>query len=263
MADKPFFSLIFVNFRSVWYLSRALKELFSLEGVQGSFEVIVVNNDEGERRVLEHLSRKLPMRLIDNHENLGFGRAANIAATVARGQVFGFLNPDTEWRRPMLDEMRAFITEMERPQVLGLALVDERGTRESWSTGHAPHLVGLFTRKLARFPVPSGDGLEEPEWTSGGALFASRDTFESIGGFDQHFFLYFEDVDFCSRARGKGIPIRVNPCFSILHRGGKSFRSRGRQKRCYYRSQQYYFSKHRPPFEANFLRLLHFFVGQS
>ena len=257
MEIKPEFSLIFVNFRSVWYLSLALHKIFAIERERDLFEVIVVNNDQRETRALERLAEQFSFRLVQTKNNLGFGGGANAGAAVARGRIFGFLNPDTEWQHPMLVQMATSFEEAQQPQLLGLVLTNECGVREAWSAGVTPSLGRLIMRKCLPFLGDmTGISVEKPEWTSGGALFVSREAFQRVAGFDERFFLYFEDVDFCRRAHKVGIPLVIDARFVILHRGGRSFHSHKSQKQYYYRSQRYYFAKHRPTVEGS---LLHFF----
>lgn len=244
--DSPIISLIFVNYRSVFELSCALKALFSFEQDQGLFEAIVVNNDATETKALESLARRIPFRLYMLPENRGFGVAANVGAAEARGEVLGFLNPDTVWQRPMLEEIAHVFQVGASQKVVGLRLIDALGQGEAFSKGSAPRLHLLLWDNLFSKREPSDSPVE---WVSGAALFMSRPFFQELGGFDEQFFLYFEDVDLCLRAKRSGAAIVSDNRFSLVHRGGKSFASREAQKRFFYLSQQRYYRKHRPQWE--------------
>lgn len=244
--DSPIISLIFVNYQSVFELSCALKALFSFEVEQELFEVIIVNNDATETKALESLARRIPFYLHTLPENVGFGKAANVGVAKARGKIVGFLNPDTVWQRPMLEELIRVFQESESQKVVGLRLIDVMGQREAFSQGAAPRL-GLLLQDNLFFTRESSD--LSVEWVSGAALFMERPFFRELGGFDEQFFLYFEDVDLCLRARKSGATILSDHHFSLVHQGGKSFASREAQKRFFYLSQQRYYEKHRPQWE--------------
>lgn len=259
MATNPLISIVIVNFQSVWSLSLALESLFSREHEMNSFEVLVFNNDSNEKRALEQLSRSLPFRLIQSERNIGFGQGVNQAVAQARGSLLGFLNPDTRWLGRSLLEIHQFVINQSRETVLGLRLVDESGVPERFSNGLAPTFPLLFRNKLTSvFDDTRNSRLEKNiDWVSGGGMFLSKKLFLSLGGFDADYFLYFEDVDLCLRAKKEGAFILCDPRFSLEHSGGKSFSSREAQKSLYYKAQDIYFQKHRSKGELFLLRLFH------
>lgn len=258
METSPEFSLIFVNYRSARYLSMALRSLFASE-IGSSFEVIVVNNDSQEERILTSLQRFFPFRLIQSGDNSGFGAGNNLGARVARGGIIGFVNPDTFWEDGKLEDIKKLFLEDFGMGVLGLRLVDENGDHEAWSAGSLPTLSRIVLNNIPLVEtfrrVSEGAAVE---WVSGGALFVRRELFRELGGFDDRFFLYFEDADLCARAREAGYAVRLDPEIFLKHYGGKSHRSKKRQKNDFFRSQDLYFQKHRPVWEYFSLRFLRF-----
>ncbi|MDP2837934.1 MAG: glycosyltransferase [Candidatus Moranbacteria bacterium] len=264
MATNPHISLVFVNYHSIWQLSLALRQLFHLESNHDFFEVIVVNNDHREARALARLARKFPIRLLEQERNLGFGRAANIGAASARGSILGFLNPDTVWQKESLRRIESTFQEHSNGQILGLWLMNAQGEREPFSAGVAPTLWQLVRSNFFPFLVRQDLLQDAPcDWVSGGGLFIEKRIFQELQGFDERFFLYFEDVDLCLRAKEQGVLIVSEPRFTLLHHGGKSFVSRELQKSLFYSSQIRYFEKHRPFFEVFCVRLFHFFFRHA
>ena len=258
MNTRPLISLVFVNYRSVWQLSSALRSLFEKEKDFSSFEVIVVNNYESEGRVLCELAKKLPIVIQNRERNDGYGTAANEGARLAQGEIVGFLNPDVEWLSPLLGGVRDFYR-LNGSGVLGLSLCDESGERERFAGGKAPSLLEIVKNKLWPQRFRADSDVVVYDWVSGGAIFLKKSDFESLQGFDEQFFLYFEDADLCVRAKMRGISIALDPSLQLKHKGGKSFRTVSEQKKHYYASQVRYFSKHRPFLEAVLLRFLHGF----
>lgn len=250
--DSPIISLIFVNYRSAFELSLALESLFSFEQGQISFEVIVVNNDASEQKVLEALQKNFPFQLYHASSNAGFGTASNLGAKKAQGRLLGFLNPDILWKKTMLADIERYFQEKSAALVLGVTLVGAEGEKDQLSSGSAPCLTRLIKKNLFPFfgSAPHTDALD---WVSGGALFVAKRVFQDIGGFDEKFFLYFEDVDFCVRAKKTGAHVVSRPEFFVFHHGGKSFASRVVQKKQFFVSQKQYYKKHRPFWEVGIL----------
>ena len=254
---NPDISLIFVNYRSAKYLGDALKSLFLYEK-NTSLEVIIINNDPSETELLKTLTAEYANTfLIESQENLGFGRAVNKAAKVARGEFLGLLNPDTLWTQRQLSEI---LVELKKEEcIIGLSLLDVSGQQERYNFGRKVSLIQLFLNHL---PRRKSDFQEKKcvDWVSGGALFLSKKLFWQLDGFDETYFLYYEDVDLCERARRQSIKIYVYRNFSLIHYRGKSQESIKKQKQAYYQSQAYYFRKMRPVYERWILRCIQVFL---
>ncbi|MFZ2187269.1 MAG: glycosyltransferase family 2 protein [Candidatus Moraniibacteriota bacterium] len=265
MNTKPDISLIFVNYRSVRYLAKALESLFSFEKETGLFEVIVVNNDVSEGSSLEALGLRFPFLLIENGTNIGFGRGNNVGAKRAQGKLLGFINPDILWAGPHLRGIGGVFAEKKQIGILGMGMVDAKRREEAWSAGTEPSLANLFRNNLLA-PQQSywkAPGLSFPDWVSGGALFVQKDLFSLIGGFDERFFLYFEDVDLCKEARRRGFSVARSADHALIHLGGQSSHSPQLQKKHFYASQRKYFEKHRPAWEKHAVKWLQFFFCKT
>ena len=232
MTPKLPTSLIFVNYHSVWQLSFALTRLFAIEKNRARYEVIVVNNDVRETLALERLQVLLKFTLLENGRNSGFGSACNRGAEVATGELLGFINPDTAWTEELLAGMiNLFRTDVSLG-IMGLHLVDECGVPEAWSGGKFLTLLQVIVNNLFPTPVGRPSGSEERlDWVSGAGLFLSNSLFRTLNGFDQNFFLYFEDVDLCLRAQTLGYAVKKDPHYRLIHFGGKSYESKTMQKR--------------------------------
>ncbi|MDO8565751.1 MAG: glycosyltransferase family 2 protein [Candidatus Moranbacteria bacterium] len=261
MNANPSVSLIFVNYRSARYLTGALKSLFSFELADDFFEVIVVNNDSSERIALQNLQRAFPFLLIESSENTGFGCGCNLGARRARGAILGFINPDVLWEGTYLRKIAAVFGENRQVGVLGMALFDTKRRPEAWSVGEEPSFISLSLNNFlpVRRAAYQNQKSFSSDWVSGGALFVRAALFAEIGGFDERFFLYFEDADLCKVVRRLGFSVISCPQFPLIHLGGKSQISRQLQKKHFYDSQKKYFEKHRPTWENNALKFLHFF----
>lgn len=260
MNANPSISLIFVNYRSARYLAAALESLFLFEKEPDFFEIIVVNNDPSESETLQVLKQKYPFLLIESSENRGFGVANNLGARQVRGKILGFINPDVLWISASLRKATSYFDEDKHIGILGMTLLDENKKPEAWSTGKEPSLAALFLNNIfsSQRASRSNRQLFYSDWVSGGALFIRTELFAKVGGFDERFFLYFEDVDLCKAVRQCGFSVVSAPELSLVHLGGKSRESESLQKKYYYVSQRKYFEKHRPVWENTVLQYLQF-----
>ncbi|MDD2766866.1 MAG: glycosyltransferase family 2 protein [Candidatus Moranbacteria bacterium] len=259
MNTRPLISLIFVNYQSVYYLKSALESIFSFEKESNLFEIIVVNNDKKEELSLKKLQKRFPFILKENECNNGFGAGNNRGAQEAQGDILGFINPDVLWIKKSLHEIRTLFIEQENIGVLGMMLVDEKNQEEPWGCGYEPTLHRLFWNNIT--PKHQNrwqkSGLSFPDWVSGCGLFIRKDLFFYRKGFDEQFFLYFEDVDLCKKVREGGFLVARQTNLPLLHFGGKSTHSKEKQKNQFYISQKKYYKKHRPLWENIVLFCLH------
>lgn len=112
--------------------------------------------------------------------------------------------------------------------------------------------LGFLTLKYKRFERPA-----KVDWVSGAALSCRREVFEKLGGFDEQFFMYFEDVDLCLRAKKRGWEVWYLPECKIYHLRGKSQPAKSRKKaKVYYQSQDYFFQKHRGKIYSLLVKLI-------
>ncbi len=259
LGKKPIISLIFVNYNSAQFLKKALESLFLQEQEDMSeVEVVIVNNDSNESEIIQQIGSLYQARVIETGQNIGFGRAVNRGVEESQGIFLGMLNPDTLWPKKQL--LRVVKALQDEEAFVGLSLLDEYGVRERYGFGKRIHFWRLLLNHLSASPK-SIQGRLKVDWISGGALFCSRNIFEKLGGFDEYYFLYYEDVDLCERARKMGIPLYVYDDMRVIHFRGKSQKSPRAQKREYYRSQKYFFKKTRPVYEQWLLAMVHFLIA--
>lgn len=260
ILKNPEISLIFVNFRSARLLRGALCALFRDKSVRdGAVEIIIANNDRSETWALRAISRNIPIRIITFSKNVGFGKAANEAARYANAACFGFINPDTEFLSGNIGDIPMIFRKRQDIGILGARLLSDDGNPETWSMGKDITLWQIFRNNLG---VSAGKRMWESDkpksvgFVSGAALFIRKSTFDFLCGFDERFFLYFEDADLCFRARRAGYRVFSFPKIVFRHiRGGSHFSTQS-MKQVFYTSQEQYFSKNRPVWEGVFLSIV-------
>jgi GT2 family glycosyltransferase len=243
--ERP--SVIVVNFRSEQYLEGCLASVCNWIGSDEA-EIIIVNNDPDKD--LKMIQKNFPqVILIDTGKNLGFGKAANLGAQKALGNILFFLNPDAEIGSKNSQEVLNMIKENINWGIVGARLENEHYKVQEWIAGKETSLVELFWNNIG---FPRSRRLWEckektkVDWISAAAIFIRRDLFLEVGGFDENFFMYFEDMDLSKRIRNIGKEIIYYPDFVVSHKGGRSYgNDRESQKAHYYDSQELYFKKHR------------------
>jgi len=206
------------------------------------FEVIVSDNASGDGSIDALESRwvgDLRLRVLRNGANLGFAVGCNRGAADARGDVLLFLNPDCRVQADTIARLRAQVDA--RTGVLGANIVGLDGRAEPASRRRDPTLrralltASGLARWGSRWPALRGtnlaeaggtDAIEEVECVSGALMLLTRAGFEQIGGFDDGYFLHFEDVDLCHRARDAGLRVACARAVRVTHVKGTSSRTR-------------------------------------
>ena len=244
-----------------WNVKDLLMEcLFSIDdaGPELRYEVVVVDNNsrDGSREMVRE--RFPEITLVPNRVNCGFAFACNQAIQESRGRYILLLNPDTLIRSGSLEEMLRFLDERPSSGGGGPKLINPDGTLQpsirkyptfKSSLGRFTILgdLGFFRRSeneyLARdFDYDSPSIVEQP---MGAALFLKRDALDAVEGLDESFFLYYEEVDLCSRLSQAGRALWYNPGAVIIHVGGGSTEKAGPWARFQMQKSQFkYFTKH-------------------
>lgn len=248
------FSFIIVNFQSARHLPACLSSLQNLSGSE-SFEVLVGNNDPSENHLLLDLKSRFHFEYTLFTKNDGFGTAANKLSRRARGKYLIFLNPDARILSGNLSRLSLAFEKNLSLGAIGFRLLVEPERDQQWGFGTAVSLLRIIMNHLLSPKTkPSRRNIFRVDWVSGGAFSIPRELFFRIHGFDERFFLYYEDVDLCQRLQKYGKKIALLREMRVLHLGSGSSQSSPLQKKIYFASQDRYFSLHRPFYESILLQ---------
>ncbi len=254
--------IVIVNWNSGGHARDCIASLADFPGREGVLErVVVVDNasTDGSDRGLEHPG--IRVEVVRNTRNRGFAAACNQGARLARADGVLFLNPDTRQIEDALTACHAFLAAPANARVgiVGVQLLDEAG-RLQRSCARFPtpgrviaQTVGLDRLLPRLFPphflVEWDHGETRPvEQVIGAFLLVRRRLFEELGGFDERFFVYYEDVDLCLRARAAGWETVYFTGARAVHSGGGCSAS-AKAHRLFYnlRSRILFAAKHFPP----------------
>jgi GT2 family glycosyltransferase len=236
VSDSPVLSVIVVNYFSEESLARCLR---SIAGTGEPVEVIVADNGSHRERQQALRASHPALVWLAMGRNAGFGAASNAGAARAQSEKLLFLNPDTAVAPGSLAALaEALETRELAGAILGCSIFDPDGAVQlscrrfpSWKTfvsGRFSLLTRLFPSNgwSADYLMRDFDHRERRpvDWVSGAAMAMRRQTFERLGGFDENYFLYFEDVDLCRRAWREAIPVVYFPEARVEHLIGASSR---------------------------------------
>jgi len=202
------------------------------------YEVIVVDNGskDGTVEAIRRLKIAIDnLIVIENVENLGFARANNQGISKAKGRYVLLLNSDTEVKRGAIEKLREFAEEKPDVGVVGARLLNADGTMQE-SVFRLPTLGRTvkqywFGQKgvLDKY-VPGGENPVEVEAVVGAAFMITPEAIKKVGKLDERYFMFFEDLDYCRRARRAGLGLWYLPEAEVVHYHGKSGKGTGKSE---------------------------------
>lgn len=237
---RPDLSIVIVTYNALTLLETCINSIYrSTQRVK--FEIIFVDNGSVDRTKEWVLARLPECTLIENRHNVGFAKANNQAMRIAKGRYCLLLGADTEILPGVFDRMVDFMDSHQEVGIAGCKLLNpdftDQGTARSFPTaisalfGRRTMLTRLFPscrfvkRYLTGLFVTTGEPFEV-DWVSGTGLTIRREAIEDIGLLDEGFFMYWEDADWCHRAKERGWKVYCVPQAQVLHYEGKSSTNR-------------------------------------
>ena len=252
-----------VNYNSDDELKRALESI--AREADGRWEGVVVDNgstDGSEQSVLDFPA----VRLIKNRENVGFGRGVNQAMTASTAEYVLVMNPDCQLSAGALTPLIAVLDADATCAVVAPQILNPDGTPQGNARGDPDMLTGLFGRTsplrrtlsgldVARRNVitsTTNSAAVTVDWVSGACMLVRRSAVGAVGGFDERYFMYWEDADLCRRLRQQGSIVCYLPAATAVHRVGHSSRTaRAASIRAFHDSAYLYYSTHVAPGALN------------
>ena len=223
----PLVSILVLNYHTPKDTMRCVEAL-QRQTIAGNIEIIVIDNhseDESIGWFRAQFGYKPNIKIVEQRANLGYGRANNSGSTIARGEYLLILNPDNTLPPDSLEKMLGFLKEHDDVGIVGPALVYEGGAIRP-SAREFPTIRDLLRKRI--FPSAWQKRFDERhrhfsvqetidvDWMVGACLLMRTDLFRALKGFDERFFLFFEDMDLCRRTKLMGKRVVYMPCVRVL-----------------------------------------------
>lgn len=231
------FSVIIINYKQKEFLVNCVNSI--KENLKAEYEIIVVNNSpESDDLTFKDVT-------ILNNSNKGFANANNIAAKYTKGKYLLFLNADTVLKK---DFSTKFLREFDKKDfgIVGLSLRYPDGSYQLSYWNENTFLNEFRNKKAEKNFKPENisrgnnslrqDTVKEVDWVSGAAMVVSKSWFDKVNGFDEDFFLFYEDADLCKRVSDSGGKIFYLPFDGLIHYKGENVNK-------YFHSDTYFYSK--------------------
>ncbi|MEQ1572669.1 MAG: glycosyltransferase family 2 protein [Vicinamibacterales bacterium] len=260
----PSISAVLVNYNAGTELRRALQSI--ADELAGScWEAVVVDNASTDGS-LDSVQEFAPnARTLRNEENIGFARGVNQGFAATSAPLVLIMNPDCRLVEGSIGVLSAVLQRHEQCAIAGPRILNPDGSVQGSARGDPNMLTGLFGRAqllgrllpgttIARRNVVANEAIRSGEeslvvdWLSGACMLARRDSLARVGGFDERYFLYWEDADLCRRLRGRGEHVRYVPNATAVHRVGHSSRTaQASAIRAFHESAYLYYATHVAP----------------
>jgi N-acetylglucosaminyl-diphospho-decaprenol L-rhamnosyltransferase len=266
----PTIDIIIINWNSSIQLRECLDAVAIAESNEFKLDNVIIIDNASTDRSLEGLAQiQLPIQIIRNAKNQGFGAACNQGAAISRSDYLLFLNPDTRVSKESIDRAVSFMENPSQQQVgvVGIQLVDSHGKiQRSCARFPSPttlwcSILGIdkvVKNKLTSYMMTEWDhNSTQPVDHVMGAFYLIRsEIFRSLNGFDESFFVYFEDLDLSYRVKQRGWSSYYLADVQSFHKGGGTSENI-KATRLFYslRSRILYGYKHFSLVQANMITL--------
>jgi len=257
-------SIIIVNFNTIQLLRECLASLQKADRGKFLFEIIVIDNASIDGS-MDMVRAEFPStKIIQNKDNVGFGKANNIGMKQAKGRYLLLLNSDTEVNEDCLLTMVKFMDANPHVGLSTCKLLLANGNIDPACHRGFPTPWAAFTyfsgleRLFPKTKIFSGyhlwykgvSTIHEIDSPSGAFFLFPREVVEKVGGFDEEYFMYGEDLDLAFRIKQAGYTIMYNPAVITLHKKKQSGRSnknaplRRKTQQYFYETMKLFYRKH-------------------
>lgn len=227
ISSEPFITLSIVSHGDAEKVGHLLDSMQKHELNLKRFQIVLTDNWGKELPEFDPAPWD-SLHIIRNRASLGFAHNHNNAFKTAQGGYFAILNPDLVFERPVFEK---FLDRLKtHPNaILAPYIVDSNGGVQD-SFRALPTPFEIIRRRLPGYKFeafqPDSEGLIHPDWIAGMFWLMHSDVYQQLGGMDERYRLYFEDVDFCTRARLKGVKVLGDSQVQIRHDAQRSSRKK-------------------------------------
>ncbi|RZD48851.1 MAG: hypothetical protein CXT78_00485 [Thaumarchaeota archaeon] len=212
----PLVSIIIINYNGKFYLEKCLESIKKIN--YDNLEIIVVDNNSTDG-TMEFLVQNYPSIItLKLDQNYGFAKPNNMAAKIAKGKFLLFLNNDTKVTSTFVSELVDVLLDDEQIAICQSLLLKPNGEMDS--SGDFIDKIGIVYNSKEKINT-----IREISSARGASMIIRKNIFEELHGFDEKFFVSFEDVDLGWRTWIQGYKVVINPKSVVYHYGGKTHNS--------------------------------------
>lgn len=255
MRGKIKVSVIYVNYKCFKELKESIASINKYKP-KTNYQIIVVDN-EAKSEIEKYCKGKSNIKYIKASKNLGYAAGNNLSAKYANGEYILVLNPDTILDSNVIDELAGFLDENSNTAIAAPVLIDNKGkVIQQIAPRKITPLNYIFTYTFMAKLLPKNKIRErflhevsdsnkpyEVDVVPGSVLMIRKSIFEKLSGFDEGYFMYFEDNDLCDRAKHLGYKIFKIQSAKVIH-DWKPGEGNKKLKTIFEKSRYYYFKKH-------------------
>jgi N-acetylglucosaminyl-diphospho-decaprenol L-rhamnosyltransferase len=247
-------SVVIVSYNARYYLEQCLYSVeAALKNIVG--EIIVVDNDSPEKPI-EFVRSKFPkVRFVESKENLGFGKANNLGVDLAKGEFVLILNPDTIIPENLFQEIIPFAEKTKDLGALGVRLIDANGKFHPESKRNIPSFENTFGKlfgtlvnsKSAKGYYKSEVGefeIAPAEILVGAFMLLRKSVYQEVGGFDERYFMYGEDIDLSYTLVLNGFTNYYYGKSTVIHYKGESTRKDQKYLKIFFEAMNLFVDKY-------------------
>lgn len=259
-------SFIIVNYNVTQFLRNCLHSIQKY-AAEINYEVIVVDNNSPDSSWKNLISEFPDVRFIASETNEGFSKANNKAIKLAKGEYLLILNPDTELEGFYVKEILNFADAKPKLGCLGVRMHDASGKFLPESKRSVPDMFNSFEKLFAGFKKNNSKSyyhndiseydISETEVITGAFMLIKRATYHFVGGLDEKYFMYGEDIDICYTLLNNGFNNYYYGKVSILHHKGESTVKNKTYLKRFYGAMQIFIDKYyknQKPVQYSFLK---------
>lgn len=264
-------SIIIVNWNTKEYLRKCIYSIID-KCNKDDIKIFIVDNNssDGSQKMIK--TEFGYINLIENKENIGYGKAINQAIKLATTKYLIVLNSDVEFKNDVINELLNFAKSNDKIGVIGPKLLNPDGTVQVSYNKYYLNIFKLFLDRVLYFNFlklklresklflrlfHSNNKIKKVSWVGGSCLFINKEILDKIGYFDENYFMYGEEMELCKRVKDNKYLIYYLPKAEVIHYGFKSsFNNFDKVFIEMYKSDIYFFKKYYSPFILNLAKIV-------
>ena len=221
-------SIIIVNYKSWDKLQLCLDSVLNQNQI--NLQIIIVDNFSNDNRLKDFKIRYKQINWIENKNNLGFAKACNIGATLSESKWLLFLNPDTILDKNSLSSLIKFSNLNKEHRLIGIKQLNNNNNTNAYGLFLNTWTITGFFRFFYRvfrgltYEKLNAENISHPDWISGSFVLLRKSDFLILNGWNENYWMYYEDMDLCKRAKDLSLKVSLFNKWKCIHFHGESSR---------------------------------------